>query len=300
MLTLKAVFHLPLRATSGFVQSVLAVIGYAGLPVADPSTLSRRSGTLKVQLPLMRPRGAREALHLVVDSTGLKVFGDGEWKRKKHGLSHHRSWLKMHLGVDANTNEIRALEVSRPEIGDGQVLPALLSAVDAEQSPIAQVTGDGAYHSHSCYEAVAARSEQPLAVFPPPRARRRGQHPRPDRGHERPDDTRRKTKGGDFQGYSLHIWQHGNCKASPLDRDQHVRRIRKVGRTRWKEEVGYHQRSLAEAAVFRLKTIFGSSISSRKTSTQTTEALIRGATLNRMAALGMPDSYKCDCLARAS
>jgi hypothetical protein len=102
---------------------------------------------------------------------------------------------------------------------------------------------------------------------------------------------RRKTKGGSFQGYSNHIWQHGNCKAPPLDRDEHVRRIRRIGRARWKEEVGYHRRSLAETAIFRLKTIFGASISSRKMSTQTTEVLIRGAALNRMTALGMPDSY---------
>jgi hypothetical protein len=290
MLTIRAVYHLPLRATVGFVESVFELMGYAGrLSVADPSTLSRRAATLKVALPVSR---SDEPLHLVVDSTGLKVYGEGEWKVKKHGWVYHRTWLKVHLGVDANTSEgkgeIRVLGVSVPKVGDSQGLPQLL---EAEQSALAQVTGDGAYHARHCYEAVASRPERPLAVFPPPRERRRGQHPRPDRGHERPDHMRRATKQGDFQGYSLHTWQHGNCKAPPLDRDQHVRRIRRVGRARWKEEVDYHKRSLAETAVFRLKAIFGAGVSSRKMATQTTEVFIRGAALNRMTALGMPDSY---------
>lgn len=297
MLTMKAVYHLPLRATAGFVQSVMRLTGHSELPVPDPSTLSRRAMTLKVVLPVRRPN---EPIHLVVDSSGLKVYGEGEWKVKKHGWTYHRSWLKVHLGVDAGTsenknenkNEIRVLGVSTPKVGDGQLLPQLL---DSEQSSLAQVTGDGAYHGHGCYEAVARRPERPLAVFPPPRERRRGQHPRPDRGHEQPDHMHRATKQGDFQGYSLHTWQHGNCKengkAAPLDRDEHVRRIRRVGRARWKKEVGYHRRSLVETAVFRLKTIFGASISSRKMSTQTTEVFIRGAALNRMTALGMSDSY---------
>lgn len=290
MLTIRAVYHLPLRATVGFVESVFDLLGYTRwLSVADPSTLSRRAATLKVALPVSRPC---EPLHLVVDSTGLKVYGEGEWKVKKHGCVYHRKWIKVHLGVDASTSEhkgeLRVLATSMPEIGDGRLLPRLL---DAEESSISQVTGDGAYHSHRCYETVANRPERPFAVFPPPRERRRGQRPRPDRGHERPDHMRRTTKQGDFQGYSLHTWQHGNCKGPPLDRDQHVRRIRRVGRARWKQEVSYHRRSLVETTVFRLKTIFGAGISSRKMATENTEVFIRGAALNRMTALGMPDSY---------
>lgn len=295
MLTMKAVYHLPLRATVGLVESVLQLMGHAELPVAHSSTLSRRAATLKVRLPVSRPKGP---LHLVVDSSGLKVYGEGEWKVKKHGWTYHRSWIKMHLGVDADSNEhkneLRVLGVSASEVGDGQMLPQLL---DAEKSPIDSVTGDGAYASHTCYEAVAARPERPLAVFSPQRERRRGQPPRPDRGHEEPEHKRhhvhRKTDGGEFKGYSLHTWKHGNCKGEglPLDRDEHVRRIRQVGRRRWKEEVGYNKRSLVETAVFRMKTIFGSGVSARKMSTQMTEIFIRGAALNRMTALGMPDSY---------
>ena len=287
MLTMRAVYHLPLRATAGFVESVLQLLGGPALPVADPSTLSRRAATLNVRLPVSR---SNTPLHMVVDSTGLKVYGEGEWKVKKHGWTYHRAWVKMHLGVDADRCELRVLAVSAPEVSDSQALPVLL---DAEQSAMAQVTGDGAYEGRRCYDAVARRAEHPLAVFPPHRERRRGQRPRPDRGHERADQMRRKTKDGEFQGYSLHTWKHGNCKGKelPLDRDEHVRRIRRVGRERWKEEVHYHRRSLVETAVFRMKTIFGASISSRKLSTQATEVFIRGAALNRMTALGMPDSY---------
>jgi hypothetical protein len=306
MLTMRAVFHVPLRATVGMVSSALKLMGHSELPVADHTTLSRRSRTLEITLPVTHSNEPlHEPLHLVVDSTGLKVYGEGEWKVKKHGWTRHRSWIKMHLGVDVERkeikHEIRVLAVSKPQVADGQMLPTLL---DAEKSPIAQVTGDGAYHSRSCYDAVARRPERPLAVFPPPRERRRGQHPRPDRGHERPDSERRKTKdGSSFGGYSLHTWQHGNCKARPLDRDEHVRRIREVGRERWKEEVDYNKRSLVETTISRMDRIFGPSISSRKMSTQTTEVFIRGAALNRMTALGMPDSYKSyrdDCPAQTA
>jgi hypothetical protein len=302
MLTMKAVFHVPLRATVGMVSSVLELMGHSELPVADPATISRRSATLEVTLPGALPlthSNSHEPLHLVVDSSGLKVYGEGEWKVKKHGWTYHRRWIKMHLGVDVDAgkikHEIRVLAVSRPEIGDGQMLSTLLSA---EQSPIAQVTGDGAYHSHVCYEAVAQRPERPLAVFPPPRERRRGRHPRPDRGHELPDNRRKTTKQGGlvrYSGCSNHIWQHGNCKARPLDRDEHVRRIRRIGRERWKKEVDYNKRSLIETTISRMDKIFGPSINSRKTSTQTTEVFIRAAALNRMTALGMPDSYRADC-----
>jgi hypothetical protein len=280
MLVIRAVFHLPLRAAVGFVEWALQAKGYKDLRVADPSTLSRRAATIEVRLPTSHRDG--EPLNLVVDSTGLKVYGEGEWKTKKHGWTRHRTWRKLHIGIDADTLDIRVLEVSAPEVGDSQMLPQLLAA---EHFPIAQATGDGSYDSRACYETVASRPEHPLAVFPPRRERRRGQPLRPDRGHPRP--AMRRTN----RSYSLHTWQHGNCKAPPLDRDQHVRRIRRIGRRRWKEEVGYNSRSLVETEISRLKGIFGSAISSHKPATQLTEVRIRAAALNQMTSLGMPDSY---------
>jgi hypothetical protein len=262
LLTLKVVYHLPLRATEGFARSLIALLRLA-LPVPDFSTLSRRQRALEVRLPKRAPRGP---LHLVVDATGLKVYGEGEWKVRQHGWTRHRTWLKVHLGAAADgptKHEIRTVGVSTAPVSDGEMLPALLAA---EPAPLAQVTGDGIYDEWRCWDAVAARPERPRAVFPPPR---------PRRGPKR-----------------ARIRQHGNCKGKrPLDRDRHIRRIRQVGRRRWKQEVGYHARSLSETAVYRLKTIFGADVRARRFDTQATEVFLRCAALNRMTALGMPDSY---------
>lgn len=259
MLTLQEVYHLPLRAAEGLARSVVRLLGLA-LPVADSATLSRRRATLAVRLPVRVPAGP---LHVVVDSTGLKVYGEGEWRARWRGWAKHRTWLKAHLMVDEATHELRAVGASPAAVSDGEVLPELLAA---EPAPLAQVTGDGIYDEWRCWDAVAARPERPRAVFPPPR---------PRRGPKR-----------------ARVRQHGNCRRPPLDRDRHIRRIRQVGRRRWKEEVGYHRRSLSETAVYRFKTVFGDRVSARTFAGQAAEVFLRGAALNRMTALGMPDSYR--------
>jgi hypothetical protein len=293
MLTLRAVYHLTLRATEGFVRSLLPLLGHAELPVAHYSTLSRRARRLGVPLGVREPSEIPEPLHLVVDTTGLKVYGEGEWKVRQHGWTKRRTWCKVHLGVDAATHELRVAAVSTPNVGDGELLPELLAE---EPAPLAQVTGDGGYDEWRCYDAVAARPERPggrppRAVFPPPRERRPGQRLRAASARRR----HRRERCGPWTRqlpavYRLRIRQHGNSKRPPLDRDEHVRRIRRVGRRRWKQEVGYHARSLAETAVWRLKAAFGDRLSARRFATQATELFIRVAALNRMLTLGMPDS----------
>jgi len=282
LLTLKAVFHLPLRATEGFARSVLELMRLSDTPpTPDYSTISRRAKRLHVDLGLQH--NGKEALHLVVDSTGLKLYGEGEWKVKKHGWVKHRRWRKMHLLVDSTTLLVRAVTTSGQYASDSKELEKLLGQ---ETGPIAHVKGDGAYDTHAAYDAVRARPEHPRAIFLPHRERRRGTEPRPDRGHPRVEGQRVNPGG-----YRHHIWQHGNSKAPPLDRDEHVRRIRAVGRKRWKEEVDYHERSLAETTVFRFKDIFGPSLSARGDAARETEVLIKVAALNGMTTLGMPDSY---------
>lgn len=255
-LTLQEFYRQGLRQTTGLVRSLLALLGLT-LPAPSASTLSRRRRTLAVPLPVRVPP---DPLHLVVDSTGLKVYGAGEWRSRREGYTKRRTWLKVHLGVDAATSELRLVAVSTNDGDDGAVLAHLLPL---ETAPLAQVSGDGAYDTWQCYAAVAARPEQPRAVFPP-RAR----------GRRRP-----------------RIRQHGNCRAPPLQRDEHLRRIRRGGRAQWKREVGYHRRSLAETAVFRLKTVFGDRLSARTHDGEATQVFLRCAALNRMTALGMPDSY---------
>jgi hypothetical protein len=202
------------------------------------------------------PKKATGALHAVLDSTGLKVFGEGEWKVRQHGYSKRRIWRKLHLSVDADSHEIQAMVLSEASLDDAGAVDELF---DQMSGPIQQMSADGAYDKRKVYEACSQRGISRVAI--PPRR-----------------DAR--------------IWQHGNCLAAPLIRDENLRRIRKVGRKKWKRESGYHQRSLAETAIYRFKTIFGSHLQSRRMAQQQTEAKVKCAALNRMTLWGMPETYR--------
>jgi Transposase DDE domain len=141
MLSLKSLFHLAGRQTSGLLASLFELM-QVKLPVPDHSTLSRRMGNLEVTLPILDRGSAR---HGVVDSTGIKVYGEGEWKVRQHGIRKRRSWRKLHLAVDETTGEILAAVVSTNDWGDCDILPDLIEPIPGE---IEQVSGDGA----SCRE----------------------------------------------------------------------------------------------------------------------------------------------------
>jgi IS5 family transposase len=250
MATLEEVYGLPLRATQGLTRSVIKLLGVE-LSVPDYTTLCRRRRSLEVELPR---RKKSEPLHLVVDSTGIKVYGEGEWKVRQHGWSRRRTWRKLHLGVDQATHEFVAVVVSTNSFKDSQLLPDLLEQVEDE---ISQVSADGAYDSRNCYDAIRER-EARAAIPPQKRAK---------------------------------IWQHGNTKGERHIRDENLRLIRHKGRREWKRESGYHRRSLAETAVFRVKMIFGERVRARSFDGQAAQLLVRCAALNRMTHLGMPASY---------
>lgn len=252
LLTLKAVFKLPYRQTEGFGQSIMALLGVKVI-IPDYTTLCKRSADLTVELSPSQVQGAK---HIVVDSTGLKVYGDGEWKVRQHGYSKRRTWRKLHLSVNEATHALEAVVLTEAGVDDAEAGGQLL---DETTGSIEQVSGDGSYDKRKFYEAARERGVKRITVPPQRNAR---------------------------------IWQHGNSSKPPLPRDQNLRRIRRVGRKRWKQEAGYHRRSLAETAVFRFKIIFGNTLSARTLPRQITEARIKGAALNRMTQLGMPDSYK--------
>jgi hypothetical protein len=136
VLTLRAVYQLALRATEGLARSVFALLEVA-LPVPSYSTLSRRAADLSVALGAL-PRST--PLHLVIDASGFKVYGEGEWKVRQHGGSKRRTWRKVHLGVDEATGEIVAAVASEAGVSDDKVLPDLLAQVSGE---IHQVSADG-------------------------------------------------------------------------------------------------------------------------------------------------------------
>src|SRR5215212_1051927 len=158
-LTLRAVFRLALRQTEGLIGSIIGLLGL-DLPVPDHTTLSRRAETLE----LPRPRPGSEPVHLLVDSTGLRLCGPGEWLVEKHGSRTRRSWRKMHLGVDADTGQILAAELTGPEIDDGSRVGPLLNQVDG---PVASLTGDGAYDRDDVYAVVAERHPEAAVIVPP-------------------------------------------------------------------------------------------------------------------------------------
>lgn len=252
VLTLKEVFHLPNRATEGLARSLMELLGL-DLDVPDHSTLSRRGQTVPVRLP----RQATGPLHAVLDSSGLKVYGDGEWKVRQHGYSKRRTWRKLHLAVDAEAGEIEAALLSEAGVHDAEAAPLLLAQLERS---VASVSADGAYDRENVYEALAVQAPKAIIAIPP----------------------RRDAK----------IQQHGNCHALPLARDVNLRYLRQHGRAKWKREHGYHRRSLAETAIFRLKMIFGQQLSARRLETQATQVGIRCRALNLMTHLGLPDSYR--------
>lgn len=252
LLLLKAVYKLPYRQTIGFAQSILNLL-QADVTVPDYTLLCKRSVDLPVDLSVSQ---SDDPKHVVIDSSGLKVYGEGEWKVRQHGYSKRRTWRKLHLSVNESTQEIEAVALSEAGVDDAEMGGELLEETPGE---IEQVSADGAYDKRKFYQACARRRVHRIVVPP-----------------------RRDAK----------IWQHGNSKKPPLPRDQNLRHIRRVGRKRWKVASGYHRRSLAETAVYRVKTIFGNVLSTRTLARQITEARVKTAALNRMTQLGMPDSYR--------
>jgi Transposase DDE domain len=152
LLTLRTVYHLPLRATEGFARSIFELMGLE-LPVPDYSTLSRRARALRITLP----KKAAGPLHLVLDSTGLKVYGEGEWKVRKHGYSKRRTWLKLHLAIDPETHEIQAALVSEPGVTDAEAVPDLLRQV---ANPLEAAEADGAYDQQGVYDALLTGAQR--------------------------------------------------------------------------------------------------------------------------------------------
>ena len=243
-LSLKVLFKLPLRQTAGMVASLLRLAGL-DWPVPDYSTLCRRQKTLKVQIPYRRAEGP---LNLLVDSTGIKFLGDGEWQARKHGVQGRRQWRKVHLAMDIATSDIRAVEFTPSREGDSPVLPDLLGQIP-EDEDIGTVTADGAYDTRRCHGAVIARGG--TAIIP----------------------TRRNGRA----------WKE-DCPAAKA-RNETLRATRHYGRAFWKRWTGYHARSRVEAKMRCLKA-FGERIAARDPDLQTAEIHIRVALVNRFNALG--------------
>ena len=163
-LMLRAVFRLALRQTEGLIGSILQLLGL-DLAVPDHSTLSRRAETLEVPKPCPSSRGP---VHLLVDSTGLRLGGPGEWLTENHGTRRRRSWRKLHIGVDAETGQILASELTSNDVDDGSQVEPLLDQITA---PLASFIGDGAYDQIDIYGTVTQHHPDADVIIPPEQRR---------------------------------------------------------------------------------------------------------------------------------
>ena len=251
-LTLRAVFRLALRQTEGLIGSITHLLGL-DLAVPDHSTLSRRAATLEVPCPQARRNG--EALHLLVDSTGLKLCGKGEWLVEKHGAKARRFWRTLHIGMDADTGQIVAATLTRKEVDDGCQVGPLLDQVAAA---VASFTADGAYDQDSVSTAVAERHPDAAIIVPP-------------RSTAVPSET---------------------AGTAPTQRDRHLQFIAERGRAAWQTTSGYTKRARVEATIGRFKQVIGDGLRSRTDERRATEVNVAVHALNRMLDLGRPNSVR--------
>lgn len=243
---MKVLFGMPLRQTTGFVESLLRLVGL-DWRVPDFSTLCRRQRTLNVAIPY---RGGTGPLNLLIDSTGIKAEGEGEWNARKHGGPKRRIWRKIHIGIDEQTLEVRAVEITGSNIGDAPMLPELLDQIPPDQD-VGSVTADGAYDTRKCHDAIAARGAH--AVIPP-------------RKNAKP-------------------WKPTSTGATT--RNEAVRASRYLGKTLWRRWSGYHRRSRVEAKMNCIK-LLGQSLMALDFERQVAELQVRIAVLNGYTALGIP------------
>jgi transposase len=156
-LQLREVYHLPLRATQGLLSSILHLL-HVELPSAHYSTLSRRARSLSLSLA----PAPKKIKHLVIDSSGLKVYGEGEWQMRTHGKQKRRTWRKLHLSMDAETHQLTAACITDKELLDRNAMAGLLEETEAE---VERVCADGAYDFEQCYRAI--KNREAIALIPP-------------------------------------------------------------------------------------------------------------------------------------
>jgi hypothetical protein len=249
-LMLRAAFKLPLRQTEGLMASVLTLMGLT-ISAPDHTTVSRRAVTLSVIQAASVPHGP---LYVLIDSTGLQVYGAGQWLEAKHGAKSRRKWRKLHLAVDAASGMIVAQTLTDQDTDDPSQVAPLLDQIGAS---IVRVTADGAYDGAPTYRTIATHGDDIEVVIPPRATAVPGGEPGP-----------------------------------PTQRDRHLQMITDQGRLAWQAATGYGQRALVETTMGRYKSLIGPRLRARGFAAQQTEAAIGVAVLNRMLAAGRPQSVR--------
>jgi len=246
-LTLRLIFRLPLRQAEGFLRSVLSLMS-VDHEAPGHTTLPRRSQHLDIQLARV---STEKSIHLIVDSTGLSIVGEGEWAAAKYGRRGKRAWKKMHVGVD-ESGFIVAGALTHGSADDAKTA---VDFIDEVESDIRSFTADAAYDTIAIYDAAEARGAN--VIVPPIK-------------------TATKSK---------------RRRALHCARDRTIIRIKEIGRRQWNKESGYHRQARAENTFFRYKTIIGCTLRARHPKSQEVEAIIACNILNRMTILGRPKSF---------
>lgn len=254
---LRLVFRQALRQTEGLMASIFELLKVE-LKVPDHSTVNRRAMKMKsVSTRCAVPAGAA---HILIDSTGVKVYGAGEWLQEKHGQKSRRSWRKLHLTVDANTGLIVASILTEQDVDDPSQVGPLLDQIEHK---IGQVTADGAYDGEPIYETIAQRDPKIEVVIPP-------------RATAQPS---------------------AQFETDPTIRDTHLLMIQSLGRLDWQEACGYGKRALVETTMGRYKAIIGPRLRARDWRGQKIETAVAVAVLNRMLGAGRPKSVRTSTVA---
>lgn len=248
-LTLRGLFHLPLRQTQGFLEGLITLLNLK-IDAPSYSTLSRRADHLKIDLGSLP---SKSGLNIVIDGTGLKVCGEGEWKMRTHGKKKRRTWRKLHIAINRETHEIVAVTLTESNVHDSMQTKPLLDQIEHAAS----VTGDKAYDNKNTYEPIAAKGAR--AIIPP--------------------------RSGAALKLENPTW--GDVERNRLIRENHL-----LGKNVWKYASGYSRRALVETGIGRYKHTLGASLHSRRLSRQITEVRLGAKILNKMTHLGMPKSYK--------
>jgi hypothetical protein len=250
LMILREVYHIPLRAVQGMAQSIFFLMRIT-LPVPCYTQVCRRAKKLGKILKRLPKKGK---IDVVFDSTGLKVYGEGEWKVRAHGAGKRRTWKKLHIGIDPSTQEILMCELTDRDGGDAETAANMLNEVKEE---LGKILGDGAYDSGKFRKLIDLMGGEP--ILPPP-------------------------KNAAYKG-AKEGWQK--------KRDDDIAEIYGLGgnedaRKLWKKIKGYHQRSLVETAMYRIKQILGGKLKSRSAANQAVEAQCKCLIMNKMKDLGFP------------
>lgn len=252
-LLIKMQYHQPLRQTTGFVKSILTLSGHGDLEVPNYTTLCRRQTGLPVSLTKRWESG--EKIAVAIDSTGLKVYGEGEWKVRKHGISKRRTWLKLHIAIDVNTQEVIGVSLTGNDIDDAAEAKKMLKD---KAEKVESFHGDGAYDDFEFRKTLGDAKQ----IIPPPK-----------------------------DAVVHHGTKRKPLKEYLIQRNKAVEFINEHDRKQWKIKEGYHKRSRNETIMFRYKTTFGGEIQARKIENQQTEVMIKTKILNIYRDVGMPVSY---------